>query len=873
MISDFVKRATLFAGLTEEERAVIIRRMRLQHFAAHELIYAEDDASTAFYLIEHGGVRLSVGPVSLATLGAGATFGESGVFLGRRRAVSAEATNDTDVWTLTGTDLEQIIQEHPSIGLKLSRNFGSRIIQVETYLIHKRLRSADALQGLTDEELQELAAHLQLQDFEAGDVIFREGEANDGFFILENGKVLLRSEEQEQTIQPGDVFGLTATLANIPYETSAIAQDAVTTWKLDRGAFDAIVAEKPEFVVHLGAGRRTPLPVSDEDLAVERLRALPLFAELDGDTLRAVTKRLVVRSVAKGDVIYKEGDVGDALYLVDKGRVEIVGNVSRKGQVLARIGAGGFFGEMALLTGKPRTTGARAAENTILWALYRTDFEQLVNAYPVIGKALSNVLQDRLGTAGHAFVEKHLRLIGLFNGLSVEQLEDVAERLLPARYRGGDIIYKAGAPAQRIHIIERGVVELRGPEGVLTLRDGDFFGEAAILSGEPHLETAFAKTDGEFWELTREELEALILKYPIVGLNMSRELSRKLHKLAQQKAAGVAPAPAPVPTPATAPTARMTATAPAAPAPIAPTPAPQPLQTPAQPGMFDTLAIWFGGLSRGAKWRLALLILLIIWLLGVAIPATVVTALNSSEVPVTENGAPMLAVADENAMEPVAMALARRDETHTPMPTATYTPLPTDTPVPTDTPTVTPTPTNTPTPTPTDTPTPTPTNTPAPPTPTPKPVVRAAAAAPAQPTPTPKPAKQYSLVEVRRLSPCENRGKHNIYVKVVDANGNGVNGVWVIQAVAGNLGQILEKKRTEQKDYWLMNQENGRVTFDMFKNGQYVIYISEDGVNPASTDFTQALHSAFTDEANCPDGGGGNTLFHNSFSVIFRKNW
>ncbi len=126
---------------------------------------------------------------------------------------------------------------------------------------------------------------------------------------------------------------------------------------------------------------------------------------------------------------------------------------------------------------------------------------------------------------------------------------------------------------------------------------------------------------------------------------------------------------------------------------------------------------------------------------------------------------------------------------------------------------------------------------------------------------------------MRRLSPCENRGKHNIYVKVVDANGNGVNGVWVIQAVAGNPGQILEKKRTEQKDYWLMNQENGRVTFDMFKSGQYVVYISEDGVNPASTDFTQALHSAFTDEANCPDGGGGNTLFHNSFSVIFRKNW
>ncbi len=869
MISDFVKRATLFAGLTKEERAVIVQRMRLQHFAAHELIYAEDDASTAFYLIEHGGVRLSVGPVSLATLGAGATFGESGVFLGRRRAVSAEATIGTDAWALTSEDLAQIIQDHPAIGLKLSRNFGSRIIQVEKHLIHNRLRPAEALQGLTDEELQELAAHLELQDFEAGRTIFQAGEANDGFFILENGEVRVRSDAGDRILKAGDIFGLAATLANKPYDATAVAETDAALWKLNREAFETIAAERPEFVPHLSAGLHTPLPVSDEELAIERLRALPLFANLDDATLRAVTQRLVVRPIAAGDIIYKEGDVGDALYLVDKGRVEIVGSVSRKGQILARINAGGFFGEMALLTGKPRSTGARAAENTVLWALYRSDFEELVSAYPVIGKALSEVLQDRLGAAGHAFVEKHLRLIALFSGLSVEQLEDVAERLLPARYRAGDIIYKAGAPANRVHIIEKGVVELRGPEGTLTLRDGDFFGEAAILSGEPHLDTAFAKTDGEFWELTREELEALILKYPIVGLNMSRELSRKLHRLAEQKASGVQPAPVPAPVPAAAPTRVMQ---PAAPAPVATI---QP-QKPAKPGMFDSLALWFGGLSRGAKWRLALLILLLALLIGVSAPFTVANALKAkgSKTPVGQDGVPVVAVAAEDVMQPVAMALAKREATHTPMPTATYTPLPTDTPVPTNTPTITPTPTHTPTATPTSTPTATPTNTPLPPTPTPRPVVRAAAAAaPAQPTPTPKPAKQYTLLEVRRLSPCENRGKHNIYVKVVDANGNGVNGVWVIQAVAGNLGQILAKKRTEQKDYWLMNPEDGRVTFDMFKHAQYVVYISEDGVTPASTDITQALDSAFTDEANCPDGGGGNTLFHNSFSVIFRKNW
>ncbi len=870
MISNLVKRATLFAGLTEAEQAIIVQHMRMQHFAAREVIYAEDDASSAFYLIEQGGVRLNVGPISLATLGAGATFGESGVFLGRRRAVSAEATNDTDVWALSRDDLEQLVQENPAIGIKLSRNFGSRIIQVEKYLMNVRLRKAEALSALTAAELQELAAHLQLEDFIAGQAIYQEGDPHNGFFVLEDGEVHLQQQDgQTQIVKPGDVFGLTATLADSAYEETAIARSEVAAWQLDKDALAEVLAAQPEFLSHLSASVRTALPVSDEALAIARLRALPLFAGLDDGTLLAITRRLVVRPVAAGEIIYKEGDIGDALYLVDKGRVEIVGSVSRKGQILARLNAGGFFGEMALLTGKARSTGARAAENTTLWALYRSDFEELATAYPAIGKALSEVLQDRLGKAGHAFIEKHLRLVTLFSGLSVEQLEDVAERLLPARYRGGDIIYKAGSAADRVHIIERGTVELRGPEGVLTLKDGDFFGEEAILTGDAHLDTAFAKTDGEFWELTREELEALILKYPIVGLNMSRELSRKLHKLAEQKNTGVKPAPVPVPVPAPVSAQPTRAVVPAA---------PPPALTPAQPqasrpGMFDSLALWFGGLSRGAKWRLALIILLLVWLLGIAIPATVVNALQSSEASTsTGNDVPRVAIAASDDMAPVAMALARREATHTPMPTTTYTPLPTHTPIPTDTPTVTPTPTNTPTPTPTDTPTPTPTNTPLP-TPTPRPVVHVAAAAPAQPTATPKPATQYSLIEVRRLNPCENRGKHNIYVKVVDANGNGVNGIWVIQAVAGNPGAIIEKRRTELKDYWLMNPEDGHVTFDMFKHGGYTIYISNDGVNPASTDFTQRLDSAFTDEAQCADGGGGNTLFHNSFSVIFRKNW
>ena len=125
---------------------------------------------------------------------------------------------------------------------------------------------------------------------------------------------------------------------------------------------------------------------------------------------------------------------------------------------------------------------------------------------------------------------------------------------------------------------------------------------------------------------------------------------------------------------------------------------------------------------------------------------------------------------------------------------------------------------------------------------------------------------------MRRLTPCENRGKHNVYVRVVDANGNGINDVWVVQAPAGNPSNIIDRKQTGDHDSWVMISEAGRADFAMYKGAEYMVFVSEDGATPASTDFAQPVHSNFTDEANCEDGEGGNTLFHNSFALVFRKN-
>jgi len=198
--------------------------------------------------------------------------------------------------------------------------------------------------------------------------------------------------------------------------------------------------------------------------------------------------------------------------------------------------------------------------------------------------------------------------------------------------------------------------------------------------------------------------------------------------------------------------------------------------------------------------------------------------------------------------------------------TPTYTPWPTETPLPTPTFTPTATPTNTPLPTPTFTPTATPLPPTATPPPPPPPVVQvaAAAAAPAPKEP-PKPATQFTLVENRRLTPCENLGKHHIFIKIVDGAGNPVDGVTLVQVPAGTTGPVMDKTISGTKG-------PGLSEFTMWKGGTYDVYVTTDGVNPSNTEIARQMTSGLPDEASCSSSPGGNTLFHNSFNVIFRKN-
>ncbi len=123
---------------------------------------------------------------------------------------------------------------------------------------------------------------------------------------------------------------------------------------------------------------------------VELLRSLPP-EEMD-DVLVCVSPV----EVAAGETIFHKGDAGDALFLIDEGTITILLDEGQHEKVLAELGAGQSFGEMALLTGEPRTAAARATTKASLLRIDKEHFDELLERSPRLRQSIEELNSNRL---------------------------------------------------------------------------------------------------------------------------------------------------------------------------------------------------------------------------------------------------------------------------------------------------------------------------------------------------------------------------------------------------------------------------------------------------------------------------------------------
>ncbi|MFH1177450.1 MAG: cyclic nucleotide-binding domain-containing protein [Acidobacteriota bacterium] len=153
----------------------------------------------------------------------------------------------------------------------------------------------------------------------------------------------------------------------------------------------------PPFSAAIALGPPRPAAAEDLNRQAEREReASRFFAAFPRAALEQLLASTSVRSFSPGEVIVREGEPGDSLYLIAHGTVEVHTNDSAgRDVVLAALGPGDFFGEVAVLTGRPRTATIVAQEPVTVIEIERENLREIAAAHPDVSKVLDRFYRQR----------------------------------------------------------------------------------------------------------------------------------------------------------------------------------------------------------------------------------------------------------------------------------------------------------------------------------------------------------------------------------------------------------------------------------------------------------------------------------------------
>jgi len=398
-LMDHLGHISFMRDLDDEERRMVASRLTPQQYAPSEAIFRSGDAASGIYFIESGSVHL-IGDDDFTELGPGETFGEMAVLSGKPHANTAQAAMASTVWQLTPSDFVRLTETYPDIRTSLSRNLRSRLSAADVVQAVSVLQRNPIFANLSREALDEVATHLLLQHTPVGEVIFSPGDPGDAMYFVESGQVELTKEDEERRetlarLIPGDFFGEMALLTGQARTVTARAVTHGNLWVLYRTDFDSLLVKHPGLTVALSSVLRERLSQAEGSFVPTHLHKIALLGGLSRVQLEELAERLQAQTYESGDIIYFEGRSGDTMYFIESGQVERTVSSPRGPVVLENLETGDFFGENALLADKPHVETARALTAASVWALRKSDFDDLVYRYPNLAVILSRASSER----------------------------------------------------------------------------------------------------------------------------------------------------------------------------------------------------------------------------------------------------------------------------------------------------------------------------------------------------------------------------------------------------------------------------------------------------------------------------------------------
>lgn len=205
--------------------------------------------------------------------------------------------------------------------------------------------------------------------------------------------------------------------------------------------------------------------VSNKKLDLESkilfLKRVPIFSGVDDESLNKVGSATSEKNYSKKNIVFHEGDYGDALYIIKNGRIKISKvAIDGREKTLTILKAGDFFGEMAIFDNMPRSATSEAMDNDVkLLSISKSDFEKVIFENPSIAIAIMKDLTRRIRQINEqvqdlAFKDVHGRVAStIYNLLKTEReasKDENKEKIRSLRMTHQDLANMVGSSRETV---------------------------------------------------------------------------------------------------------------------------------------------------------------------------------------------------------------------------------------------------------------------------------------------------------------------------------------------------------------------------------------------------------------------------------------
>ncbi len=246
----------------------------------------------------------------------------------------------------------------------------------------------------SEDDCKYLVENSDIRKIPAGTAVCREGEYGDTSYAIMKGEVeiCIKADGHESLtlalLEEGNIFGEMAALSGQPRNATVTAKDDLTVLEIPAKTLKGLMKRSQGFKDSL------------EDLYSERavhnyLRKVPFFAKLSPTVLEQLEDRVKLITYKQGDIIFREGEVGNSLYIIRSGFVKVSKKQEDKEKIIAYICHGNYFGEMALVEDEKRSATISAFTKTEVIQVLKDDFNDLIKTDSNMSEMIQDIIIER----------------------------------------------------------------------------------------------------------------------------------------------------------------------------------------------------------------------------------------------------------------------------------------------------------------------------------------------------------------------------------------------------------------------------------------------------------------------------------------------